>query len=91
MKQKIYWIEKPINTIINALTVGIKENKSKNMKQGIHGVEQNYEKAVNYFIATNNKNMLGECYLYGLGVERNVEKSISMSSICLMYFVKINV
>ena len=46
--------------------------------KGLHGVEQNYEKAVNYFIATNNKNMLGECYLHGLGVERNVEKTIEL-------------
>lgn len=39
---------------------------------------QSYTEAVNCFVKADNKNMLGECYLHGLGVERNVEKTIEL-------------
>ena len=45
---------------------------------GCDEVEQNYEEAVKCFIAANDKDMLGECYLHGLGVERNIEKTIEL-------------
>ena len=45
---------------------------------GQGGVEQNYEEAVKYFVLADDKDMLGECYLHGLGVERNVNKTIEL-------------
>ena len=45
---------------------------------GHDGVEQNYEEAAKYFQAADDKNMLGECYLHGLGVEPNIEKTIEL-------------
>ena len=39
---------------------------------------QSYKEAVKCFVAADNKNMLGECYLNGLGVERNIQKTIEL-------------
>lgn len=45
---------------------------------GRGGAKQNYEEAARWFAAAHDKEYLGECYLHGYGVERNVEKAITL-------------
>ena len=57
-----------------------------------HGVPQNYDDAFKCFTEADDKEMLGECYLHGLGVERNVNKTIELwetacAKTCRNYYV----